>query len=191
MASCCSIARACSSAAILAALVANTACHPRKELPVFATIPAFKLTAQDGREFDSSKLKGSVWLADFFFTNCTGPCPRMSSRFRQLSQEFPSLKLVSFTVDPNRDNVETLASYAKRFQAQPEQWFFLTGPMAELHRMSREVFLLGDVTGSLDHSTRFVLVDRELRIRGFYQTADADSIGQLKADLKQLLEEKA
>jgi protein SCO1 len=186
MASWCSIVRACS----LLAVVAIQGCH-RKELPVYGDVPAFSLTDQSGRAFSSAALRGSVWIADFFFTNCTGPCPRMSSRLRQIEKQYsrPDLKLVSFTVDPQRDTPEVLASYSKKFQAEPDRWFFLTGPMAELDHLCRDVFLFGNVDGKLDHSTRFALVDRQSRIRGSYLTADAESIARLKADLETLLQE--
>jgi protein SCO1/2 len=96
------------------------------------------------------------------------------------------IRLVSFTVDPAHDTPPVLADYAKRFGAQPGVWFFLTGPEEALHHLSRDAFMLGDVNGSLEHSTRFVLVDRRSRIRGFYLTSEPDAITRLIADTKSL-----
>jgi protein SCO1/2 len=179
--------------AIFAAALILASCRSTP-LPVYGAVPDFTLTAQSGEPFRGASLDGSVWVADFFFTHCTGPCPRMSSRFRRLEKSFPArndLKLVSFTVDPERDDAAVLAEYARRFGAEPGRWFFLTGPMPELNRMSRTVFMLGNVDGQLDHSTRFVLVDRKRQIRGFYRSEESDSMEQLTRDIRALLKEKA
>jgi protein SCO1/2 len=190
MASWSSIARACSSVAILLAVAG---CQ-RRELPVYRAVPSFTLTAQTGASFDSASLHGKVWLADFFFTNCTGPCPRMSSRFRQIQRSFAGvndLEFVSITVDPQRDTPTQLADYARKFSAEPGRWFMLTGPVDRLHDLSRNVFMLGDVSGDLTHSTRFVLMDRQSRIRGFYRSDEPESIQQLTKDIQLLLKEKS
>ena len=190
MASWCSTARACSAA--IAAVVLFTSCRQR-ELPVYKTVPRFSLTSQTGQAFDSSSLNGSVWVADFFFTNCTGPCPRMSSRFRQIQKSFPSapdLKFVSITVDPARDTPAVLTEYARKFSAEPGRWLMLTGPVETLQNLSRQVFMLGDIQGDLTHSTRFVLMDRKSQIRGFYQSNEPESIQQLTKDIQLLLKEK-
>lgn len=163
-----------------------------KPLPVYGAVPDFTLTSQTGQPFQGASLDGSVWIADFFFTHCTGPCPRMSARFRRIEKSFPGrndLKLVSFTVDPQRDDASVLADYARKFGAEPGRWFFLTGPMPDLNRMSRNVFMLGDVDGQLDHSTRFVLVDRKRQIRGFYRSDDSGSMEQITRDIRSLLKE--
>lgn len=177
------------------ALLALAGCGEKpKPLPVLGEVPDFVLTDQQGKEFHGSSLKGKVWVANFIFTNCTGPCPRMSSRMMRLQGEtapFGQVKLVSFTVDPARDTPEVLAAYAKRFQAEPDRWRFLTGPRAELHHLSREAFRVGNVDGTLNHSTHFVLVDQRARIRGYYGMSDSDVLEQLVRDIKRLLEESA
>jgi protein SCO1/2 len=96
------------------------------------------------------------------------------------------LRLVSFTVDPARDTPEVLSHYAERYQAEPGVWFFLTGPQATLHNLARNVFTLGDVNGDLEHSTRFVLIDRQSRVRGYYLTSHEDAIPRLIADAKRI-----
>ena len=168
-------------------------CAARASLPSYAAVPDFTLTDQTGAEFVSADaLRHQVWVADFFFTNCPGPCPRMSSQMHQVQTALAGagIKLVSFTVDPARDTPEALKQYAGHFQAQPGVWFFLTGAQKTLQHLSRDVFLLGNVDGSLDHSTRFVLVDRTSRIRGYYLTSEADAIPRLIADAKGLLRER-
>jgi protein SCO1/2 len=195
MASWSSIARACSAVSIAGAILFVSGCRSKAPLPVYSAVPEFTLTGQNGCLFDSHALDGKVWVADFFFTSCTGPCPRMSSMMRRIQNEFKGerdLNFVSFTVDPARDNPVALSAYAKRFQAEPDRWHFLTGPIDELNRLSLKVFMLGTVTGnSLDHSTRFVLIDRRRRIRGFYLTAEPDALKQLTSDIRSLLAERA
>src|SRR5208282_1413256 len=106
---------------------------------------------------------------------CSGPCPRMSSQMHQVQKALSGrdgVRLVSFTVDPAHDTPEVLAAYGHNFEAQTGRWFFLTGSQPVLQHLCRDVFLLGDVDGSLDHSTRFVLIDQASRVRGFYDTSE-------------------
>jgi protein SCO1/2 len=172
-------------------VLAGCAAHP--SLPSYAVVPDFTLTDQTGTQFNSpDALRGQVWIADFIFTNCDGPCPRMSSQMHQVQTALSGangVRLVSFTVDPARDTPEVLAAYSRHFQAETGKWFFLTGPTQTLQHLSRDVFTLGDVAGNLEHSTRFVLVDRTARVRGFYLTSDEDAIPRLIADAKSLLRE--
>ncbi len=164
-------------------------------LPTFGMVPEFQLTDQSGREFSSKTLNGKIWLVDFIFTNCPGPCPRMTSQMRTIQESFaaePDVRLVSVTVDPARDTPEALAAYARTHRANLERWHFLTGPIDKLHQLKRETFLLGDVNGvTFEHSTRFVLVDGNARIRGFYPTTEASEIDKLIGDIRKLVKERA
>jgi protein SCO1/2 len=97
------------------------------------------------------------------------------------------IQLVSFTVDPEHDTPGVLAEYSAKFNANPSIWHFLTGAQADLNHLAKDVFKLGVVDGSLEHSTRFVLVDRAGQIRGYYLTSEPDAIPRLIADAKSLL----
>ncbi|MGE5569040.1 MAG: SCO family protein [Rhodospirillales bacterium] len=169
-------------------------CGSRQPLPVLGQVPEFTLTAQNGEPFGSSSLDGKIWVSDFIFTTCRGPCPRMSSQMHWVGQQvadLPDVRLVSFTVDPERDTPVVLAEYAKRFRADPGQWYFLTGPSSVLEHLDREGFKLGGMDGSLTHSTRFVLVDRQRRIRGYYHTDDGEGLKRLVSDIRRLAGEGA
>jgi protein SCO1 len=182
MASCCWIACGLS-------ILALAGCSPG--VRSYGQVPDFALIDQSNQPFQSAAtLLGKVWVADFIFTNCAGPCPRMSAQMRQIQSALHDVKLVSFTVDPARDTPEVLAKYAERYQAQPGVWYFLTGPQPELNKLARNVFMLGDVNGDLQHSTRFVLVDRQSRLRGFYLTSEEDAIPRLIEDAHTVLKEK-
>jgi protein SCO1 len=190
MASWCSTAIAISAAASALFLAG---CASKPALPSYGVVPEFSLTDQTGAAFNSAALNTKIWIADFVFTNCPGPCPRMSSQMHQVETALAgddTVRFVSFTVDPVRDTPAVLAAYAQHFEATPGKWFFLTGAEAELNRMSRGVFMLGDVDGSLQHSTRFALIDGSSRIRGYYQTSEPEAIPSLIADARRLLKEQ-
>jgi protein SCO1/2 len=179
----------------IAGLLAFAGCAGKRQLlPVYGQIPAFELTAETGQPFSSKSLDGRVWVADLIYTTCPGPCPRMSSLMRQVQQasiSMPDVQLVSFTVDPEHDTPAVLAQYAVRYQAQPTRWHFLTGPRVALDHLARDSFKLSNVDGSLNHSTRFVLLDRQSRIRGYYGTSDDNPVIQLVYDIKRILGEKS
>ncbi len=171
-----------------------TGCASHRKLEIFGQVPDFQLTAQDGETFHESSLKGHVWVADFIYTTCPGPCPMMSSHMSALQRATagtPDIRMVSFTVDPAKDTPQVLAAYAKRYQANPQRWAFLTGPTATLQMLSRDTFKLSDIDSSMNHSTRFVLIDQKGRIRGYYGTMTGDPIKQIAADARQLREESS
>lgn len=163
--------------------------HQKQPLPVLGEVVPFHLTSQAGTDFDSATLAGHVWVADFIFTNCEGPCPRMSAYMRALQKattDLPDLKMVSFTVDPKRDTPQVLREYGKSYSADPNRWSFLTGDPKILDGLDRASFKLGNVGGVMDHSTRFVLVDRKCQIRGYYGIATGDPVPQLASDARAL-----
>src|SRR5947209_5367673 len=96
----------------------------------YGAVPAFQLTNQNGQPFGSPQLAGKIWIADFIYTTCPGPCPMISSRMSELQKplEKTDVHLVSFSVDPGKDTPAVLRSYAERLQAEPGRWDFLTGP---------------------------------------------------------------
>jgi protein SCO1/2 len=176
-------------------VLALAGCTAGAGLPSYGVVGDFALTDQSNQPFLSANtLRGKVWIADFIFTNCAGPCPRMSAQMRKvddaLRPHINDLRLVSFTVDPSRDTPAILAKYAEHYQAEQGVWFFLTGPQPVLHNLARNVFLLGDVNGDLQHSTRFVLIDRQSRVRGYYLTSDDDAIPKLIADAKRVAKDR-
>lgn len=187
----------CSTALVTSAFfgaLLSAGCSSQRPLPSYGVVPDFTLTDQAGTAFQSaSKLNKKIWVADFIFTNCPGPCPRMSSQMHQVQTALDgndAVRFVSFTVDPARDTPPVLAAYAQHFEAAPGKWYFLTGAAPDLNRMSRGVFMLGNVDGSLEHSTRFALIDGMGRIRGYYLTSEPEAIPTLIADAKRLLKEQ-
>ncbi len=182
-------------AVLIALIVTSTACISRRSsLEDYGVVPAFTLTAQDGQPFQSGVLAGKIWVADFIYTNCTGPCPRMTSQMREVQDavlKMPDVKLVSFTVDPARDTPQVLAEYAKTHGARSANWFFLTGPTSTLQMLDRDAFKLGNVDATLEHSTRFALVDRQSHIRGYYDTSESSVITRLIAGIYELAQQRS
>ncbi len=156
------------------------------QLPVMGTAPEFKLTERNGKDIERSGLDGRVWVADFIFTRCPGPCPMMSLRAQELTRALPDLTMVSFTSDPEFDTPEVLAKYAVQYKANPKQWLFLTGPKNEMSRIAKE-FKFGGIDQPDMHSTRFVLVDGKAQVRGYYDSNDPEALARLKRDAKSLL----
>ncbi len=164
-------------------------------LPELGAIPPFTLTDQNGRPFGSAQLRGKIWLADFIYTTCPGPCPMISSRMSETQKPLrdTGVKLVSFSVDPAHDTPAVLRGYAEKLSAQPGRWEFLTGDKGAIYRLSRDGFKLAAASGNTGepiHSTRIILVDRQGVIRGYYDATEADAVTRLLADTHHLLEEQ-
>jgi protein SCO1/2 len=176
---------------LIAALLCAS-CARQKPLEMYGEVPDFTLTDQKGRPFTRGALDGHVWVADFIYTTCQGPCPRMSSRMRAIQNATdPSVRLVSFTVDPDHDTPEALDAYARRFAADASRWALLTGNKDTLNSLDRDAFRLGTIGAGMDHSTRFVLVDRKGRIRGYYGIAEGDPVAKIARDAARLEKEGA
>lgn len=170
-------------------LVGLAGCKRKSKLPELGKIPPFAFTDQDGRSFSSTTLEGKVWVADFFFTNCPGPCPRMSNQLERVQGQTAGLadaRIVSITVDPERDGVAALGAWAKRFHADTRRWVFLTGRKDLIQNLMSGAFYLGFGDTMQEHSTKFVLVDRGMRIRGFYDSFANDDIDKMILDIKDL-----
>jgi protein SCO1/2 len=176
--------------AILAATaLALAACTAPPQLDVMGQVQPFHLTDQNGQPFDGKSLEGHVWVADFFFTTCPGPCPLMSKKLGEIQRQtadLPEVKIVSFTVDPANDTPTVLAAYSKHFLANPARWTFLTGQLTDLNDLGRNQFKLNPVDGSDDHSTRFALVDQHMQIRGYYSSEEDGAIPKLIRDIRRL-----
>lgn len=170
-------------------------CLKPKPLESLGTVPPFRLIAEDGQPFDSEWLDGHIWVADFVYTTCDGPCPMMSSQMRriqdQTAAEMADVRFISITVDPVHDTAPVLLEYAKHFKADFTRWRFLTGDQAALNDLALKGFKLNGVDGSMTHSTRFVLVDRKRRIRGFYITGQDGFMPKLMHDIRQLERENS
>ena len=172
-----------------------------ERLPVMHSVPDFTLTERSGHQFGLADLQDKIWVADFIFTNCAGTCPVMTTQMNELQtelseQQMQDVKLVSFTVDPKTDTPEVLQKFAHGYNASSERWFFLTGAGEDIQHLATKGFYLSAATGDagtndeIVHSIRFVLVDRQGRIRGYYDGTDTATVKKIMADIQNLLEER-
>lgn len=186
------------------------------QLEVYGQVPEFGLTERSGRLVIRGDLLGKVWVASFIYTQCTETCPLQTARMAQFQQEFAAeadFRLVSITVDPERDTPLVLARYAERYRADPVRWLFLTGDKRVIYRLAMEGFRLGVVDpedqakidrrpgwfepapawashgakGLVLHSPRFVLVDRQARIRSYHRPDDEQSLVRLRQNVRLVL----
>ena len=166
----------------------------KEPLPVIGQAPSFSLTNSEGKTFDQSLMQGKVWVADFFFSSCAGPCPTMAANMGSLARRFrkhPNVQFVSFSVDPETDNPEVLRKYAAKLNADTSRWHFLTGPNEAIGKLvDVEGFKLGSSESILAHSTRFVLVDSQGQIRGYYEGIEEAGVHTLARDIVRLQKEK-
>jgi protein SCO1 len=169
----------------------------QRNISSYGTVPAFQLTNQNGQPFGFAQLTGKIWIADFIYTTCPGPCPIISSRMSELQKplERTDVHLVSFSVDPEKDTPQVLRRYAERLQAERGRWDFLTGAKSAIYKLSHDGFKLAvsdgsDAQGIPVHSTRMVLVDRHGQIRGYYDATESEAITKLLADTNHLLREQ-
>jgi protein SCO1/2 len=175
----------------------------QQPLPVIATVSDFSLTERSGRQIGLNDLRGQIWIADFIFTNCAGICPIMTTAMAGLQsatvhQKLDDVMLVSISVDPARDTPAVLAKYAEKYHAEANRWYFLTGDSAAIQQLAQKGFrLMSAIAGGgseeepIIHSDRFVLVDRQARIRGYYRGTEKEEVEQLLRDLKKLYGEGA
>jgi len=174
--------------------------RPLEGLQVLGEVPDFSLTERSGQKMTRSDLLGKVWVATLIYTRCPDSCPLQMAEMARLQGEFRAedgLRLVAITVDPERDTPGILSRYADRFGADPLRWLFLTGEKGAISRLVQEGFHLSAVEVPLKrrvnprashlHSSRFVLVDRQGRIRGYYSSDDEEALRRLREDMRTLL----
>jgi len=163
---------------------------PAPSLPVLGVVPPFTLVERSGRAVSAADLAGHVWVADFVFTRCPDFCPALTARMaglqKALAPAADPVRLVSFSVDPAHDTPEVLLDYARRAGAG-DGWLFVTGPREALAALLRDGFKVawaddGPPASPITHSDRFVLVDRALRIRGYYHGTQPDDVARLARD---------
>lgn len=175
--------------------------HHEPPLEKLRPLPDFELTERSDRPLRLAHLKGKVWLADFIYTTCPGPCPMLTSRFAALQKDalgLPDVRFVSISTDPEKDTPEVLRQYAEHFQAVPEKWLFLTGEKPKVHGLIQNGFTLAvlEQPGQPEpivHSTKIALVDKAGVIRKYYDGTDAtpEANEEILRDIRRLLRERS
>jgi protein SCO1/2 len=173
--------------------------NPFQECPVADTtqhyIPDFAFVNQKSKIVGSKDMKGKVTVVDFFFTSCPSVCPVMSSELERVNDMFreePSLQILSISIDPTYDTSEILQDYADKHNARAGKWDFLTGDKNEIYQLAKCGFILPTLDGmgvpdDFAHSDKFVLIDQEGRIRGYYSGTNREDVDLLMLEAKVLL----
>ena len=189
---------------VLAWLLSLAELKQKRALPVYGLVADFTLTNQDGRLTTLADLTNRVWVADIIFTRCAASCPIMSQQMKSLQDALPAdspAKLVTLTCDPSYDTPPILHKYGEHYGADFHRWLFLSGTPKELSALATGSLKLGVTpvppdqqttpTDFFVHSTIFVVVDKQARLRGIFQTEGEDVDWtqikpQLLATVKQL-----
>ena len=168
----------------------------RRELRVLKDAPPFALLDQTGQPFTIANLRGKPWIADFVFTHCAGPCPVMTMKMRQLQKKIDDrdVQFVTFSVDPDRDTPAVLKDYARSFDADESRWHFLTGSKEMIAAASQGMLLAfepatGADSTTITHSTKFVLIDSDGKIRQFYDSGNEQEMAALVQDAAALADD--
>ena len=171
-------------------------------LPKLITLPPFALTERSGKTTTNRDLAGKIWVADFVYTTCPGPCPILTgnmAKLQDLVTHDPQVMLVSFSVDPVTDTPPVLAKYADVYHADPNRWWFLTGSEKQMVDIIFNGFHveIQDNSGKppepgqfkVTHSTNFALVDGDGIVRAFYNGTDDADRDKLLHDIQELEKE--
>jgi protein SCO1 len=177
---------------------------PASELRKINIVPPFALTERSGRTITNADLAGKIWVADFIYTTCPGPCPLVTASMAKVQTAVahdPRVQLVTFTVDPQDDTPPVLAKYADQFGADKSRWWFLTGSEKPLYELIQNGFyqVVQDNRGqppqegqfTVTHSTRLVLVDADGIVRGDYDGVNPDGRADLLKGIKTLEKEES
>ena len=161
---------------------------PSAESNVYGLVPPepiakARLVNQDHEPVTPDQLKGKVWLVNFFFTSCPGPCPIMTSKISGILKNHPKLHALSITSDPETDTPEVMKSYAAKFGADHKRWQFARGEQDEIKNFAVQVLKLplGDEPDS--HSARIALIDEKGQLRGWFDSQDSAETDRLNREV--------
>lgn len=161
---------------------------------VYTNVKPFQFVDQDSNLIDHSTIDGKVYVTDFFFTSCPTICPKMKQQMLRVYNEFEDesdLVLLSHSIDPVRDSVARLNTFAGKLGVESHRWHMVTGDRDSIYSMAKHYMIAAQkddlAPGGYAHSGAFLLVDRNKQIRGIYDGVDPESVDELISDLKLLL----
>jgi protein SCO1/2 len=136
-------------------------------------------------------MRDKVWVASFLFTSCESMCPMIAKKMQSLQEKFhqhPDFRQLSFSLDPQNDTPLKLKAYAQKYQADTAQWQFLTGSWTEIRTLMVDGFRVIAPEQPASHTDRLILVDRGMKIFGYYSANSAEDMEKLQSDITKLLE---
>ena len=185
-------------------LVDSTIQHKKK----YHKIANFSLTNQKGKTITQNTYKDKIYVADFFFTSCGSICPKLTSNMAKLQQSFTRggnsrkkvldtnfIQFIPFSVDPERDSVPVIREYANKMGVISDNWWLLTGNRDSIYKFAFEELKIDKfsnepITPDFVHTSRFILIDKKMQIRGYYYGLDSTSILKMAKDVGYLMLEK-
>jgi protein SCO1/2 len=163
---------------------------------VYHVVPNFKFQTQSGDSLELDSLRGNIYIVNFFFATCPGICPKLNAQMERIQKNFihdTQVKLISISVDPDRDSVQALRRYSQDRDAIPGKWYFLRGSKSDVFKLAEQGYFVtakDDNTGGAEdfmHSEKLVLVDWDGNIRGYYSGLDSNRVSTLMGDMVLLL----
>lgn len=159
-----------------------------REPEILGTVPEFSVLDETGTPVVTDDLRGKITVFDFIYTNCLGACPIMAremSALYRLYKDNHDIQFISITVDPDNDTPDVLTNYAKGLGITDRRWRFLRTDILTTRNIAEQGFMVsGDLPGM--HSTKFVLIDPTLQIRGYYEHSDPDDMKRLRNHIASL-----
>ena len=170
------------------------------KLPIISNLLAaneklidYPLKNQFNENFSLNNLKGKVHLVNFFFVSCRTICPAMESNLKEIVLKNPDIELLSFTIDPEKDIISVLKSHHQNMAKNSENWTYLRSTKKDLKKIANlylsTIKNIGDNNDNFYHTSSVVLIDKSMRIRGFYDSLIDKEMKLLKRDIKLLLKE--
>lgn len=164
---------------------------------VYPTIDPFAMRDQDSMVISSDSLKNKIHVASFIFLSCPTICPQMNAQMKQVQEKTENMEdviLLSYTIDPKRDTIPVLKEYADKIGAKDNKWYFVYGPQEEVMRLAEKSYYAiahpdSLAPGGFTHSGGFLLVDKELHIRGVYDGTSGVETKRLLKDIDILRKE--
>ena len=169
-------------------LVDSTLQHVKK----YHTIADFALTNQNGKLVTQKDYENKIYIADFFFTTCPTICPIMTKNMAGIQDKIlndENVMLLSHSVTPDIDSVPQLKKYALEKGVKDRKWNLVTGDKRQIYELARKSYMAVKTDGDggpydMIHTENFILVDKERRIRGFYDGTDSEEMKKLLSDLE-------
>jgi protein SCO1/2 len=163
----------------------------------FHRVGSFNLTNQNGDVITEKNYAHKIYVSDFFFVTCPTICPKMTQQMHRVYLEFeaiPAISFLSHTVMPEEDSVAVLNKYAQDLGVSADKWNFVTGDKKQIYNLARKTYFAAVTEGDggpddFVHTENFVLVDKDKRLRGFYDGTAKDDVDRLIVDIYTLLDE--
>lgn len=162
---------------------------------IFHTIGDFSFVNQDSQIIGKEDFMGKIYVADFFFTNCPSICPNMTAQLYRVHEKFksnPNVLLLSHSIDTMNDSVSVLKDYADKLGVSSKKWQFITGNREDIYSIAKNKYYISAMVdesapGGYLHNSKFILVDSEGRIRGYYTGTEQEDVDRMMVDMEKLL----